>query len=334
MPRYAVFITAIVAVVATFQPASAQQPANQIPVVECCLELVLPVGARMVALGQANVARAGIDAVFVNPAALVDIEKTSLIINHSSVGDLESGTRNTRNAFSLVMRAHRPGTFGLTYQSIEYAPDISTDLAGNEIGQNSRFISIVILSFASQLPRGWAIGASYHMFNLGSTCVGICQVFFDDRTTHMADAGLRYAPPWMRNLVLGTSIVHFGQRQRVRNAPEIDVPPARIRAGAAYNVARYFTKDSTTTAWLHVDVVTRRERGAAAGINIGAEVGFDNIIFVRAGHASQADQTSLGGTAVGMGIKYQRFDINLAKSISTSQLFPSDPFYVSFGISF
>ena len=334
MPRHAVFLAAIAAVVATFQPAQAQQPDNAIPVVECCLEMVLPVGARMVALGQALAARPGIDAMFVNPAGLVEIQKTSLIVNHSSVGDLESGTRNTRNAFSLVVRARKPGTFGLTYQSVEYAPDLSTDLAGNEIGENSRFISIIIMSFATQLPRGWAVGASYHMFNLSSSCVGICQVFFDDRTTHMVDAGIRYSPPWMRNLVLGTSVVHFGQRKRVRNAPEINVPPARIRAGAAYNAARYFTEDSTTTAWLHVDVVTRREKGVAPGINIGAEVGFDNVIFLRAGHASQADQTSLGGTAVGMGFRYQRFDINVAKSISASPLFPSDPFYVTFGISF
>lgn len=296
--------------------------------------MVLPVGARTVAMGQATVARPGIDAVFINPAGLADVLKTSLIVNHTSVGDVDTGTKNDRNSFSLIVHSKAAGAFGLTYQSVEYAPDISTDLAGNAIGENSRFISIVIASFAADVAGGWGAGLSYRLFNLNSTCLGICQVSFDDRTTQMLDAGLRYAPPWLQRLYLGASIVHFGKKRRIRNAPEVDVTPARLRAGAAYDFAHMFTKDSTVAAWLHVDVVTRRLENTSPGINIGLELSLANSIFFRAGHAASAGQTSDGGFGLGLGLKYQRFEVNVAKTITPSKVFQSDPFYTSLGITF
>jgi hypothetical protein len=127
--------------------------------------------------------------------------------------------------------------------------------------------------------------------------------------------------------------MYAGQKLQIRNEPQADPTPARLRLGLAYDAGRLITRDSTVSVWLHLDAVQRLRDASAPGINAGIEVILDNAIYFRAGHASAAEGVSLGGNAVGLGLKYQRFDINVAKSVSTSPLFP-EPFYISFAVSF
>lgn len=313
--------------------SNAARAQDVVPSIECCGDILLPISARAVGLGQALVARAGNDGMFYNPATIADVRKTTFVVNHTSFGDPEETGTAQVNSFALLFRTKGTG-FGLTYQSIDYGTDVATDRENNVIGETSQLSSILIATFATPLALGWTGGVSYHMYNFAATCVGVaCESRKDGGTTHMLDAGVRWEPHFLKQLQVGASLMHFGPRLQVRNAEQADVTPARLRLGAAYNVVGLFTKDTATAAWVHVDVVQRVHDASTPGLNIGAEVSFDNVIFVRAGHAADANGASQGGTAVGIGMLYQRFDVSVAKSIG-SQVFTTEPFYVSFGVKF
>ena len=307
---------------------------STVPASECCGELLLPVSARAVGLGQALVARPGLDGVFFNPAGIADLRKTQFIVNHTTFGEPgETGTAQV-NAFGLLFRWGAAGVFGLTYQTIDYGTDVATDRENNVIGETSQLASMLIATYATPIALGWTGGLSYHMYNFAATCTGIaCESRKDGGTTHMLDLGTRYQPKFLTDLRFGASLMFFGPRLQVRNAAQADVSPARLRLGGAYNIAHLFTKDSTTAAWVHVDAVQRVHDAGAPGINVGAEVSFDNVIFLRAGHAANGDGASQGGSGVGLGLVYQRFEVNVAKSLG-NQIFTSEPFYVSFGVTF
>jgi len=109
-----------------------------------------------------------------------------------------------------------------------------------------------------------------------------------------------------------------------------------LSAGIAYDVGRLLRRDTTTAAWVHVDLVGRARELSTPAVNIGLEVILDNTIFLRVGHASAGDGITSGGTGIGVGLKFQRFDVGVAKTVTTSPVFENagEPFHVSFAVSF
>ena len=303
------------------------QSDDKVPASECCLETLFPVGARTVALGQALTARSGTDGMFINPASLAQLARTEFVVHRSTIGE------DPMTTMSLLVHSKVAGVFGLTYRFIDYGDFSATDESGNVIGTSSTTNQLLIASYATTFTKSWAGGLSYRLYNLNEQCQGNCGSESHSGTTTMLDVGVTYHPQWLQRLALGASLMHTGLKLQVKNAPQADVTPKRLRIGGAYDVGGLITKDSTTAVWLHVDLVQRLHDVSAPGINVGVEVILDNTIFFRAGHASEAEGTSFGGNAVGIGLKYQRFDVSVAKSVTSSGLF-QEPFYVSFGIGF
>ncbi|NIU74474.1 MAG: hypothetical protein GWN71_13080, partial [Gammaproteobacteria bacterium] len=83
MARRTLALTLATALLAT--PAAGQidptEPSG--PENECCLVLLIPVGARAVALGGALTSRSSADAVFRNPAGLAGLEQDAFFVHHS-----------------------------------------------------------------------------------------------------------------------------------------------------------------------------------------------------------------------------------------------------------
>ena len=304
--------------------AAAQE---KVPATECCLELLIPVGARTVGMGQAVTARPGADAPFVNPAALVDVTRTQLIFHRSTAADAKM------NTFELLIHSRVRGNFALSYTALEFPSETATNTGGEPTGTLDIFKQALIGSFATSIAGGWSAGVNYRLFHSGLTCSGDCGDAAKSGTTHMIDAGVRYTPAWIRHLVLGAALLQAGFPLQINNAAQADVTPARLRVGAAYDVSRLLTRDTTIAVWINADAVQRIRDPGAPALNAGLEVVLDNTIFLRAGHAAEAGGITNGGSGVGLGIKYQRFDVNVAKTVSTSTLF-EDPVYVSFGIAF
>lgn len=306
-------------------PAVAVAQEDAVPGVECCSDMLYPVGARAVSMGQAAAARPGTEAMFINPAGLTDVHATQLVAHRSTVAD---GSMNT---FSLLVRSRVGAVFGLTYTAFDYG-EIAQTAEGPQTGRIVLFNQVLVASFATTLAQRWSAGVNYRLYHLGVTCEPACEEETSG-TTSMLDAGVRYSPEWLNTLILGASLMHAGFPLQVNNAEQADFTPARLRIGAAYNASRIVTRDSSVAVWLHADVVQRVRDTGAVAVNFGAEVSLDNVIFFRAGHASTAEGITSGGNGAGIGVKYQRFDVSVAKSVGSSGLF-ADPVYVSFGISF
>ena len=313
------------AILFPFSPLAAQE--DPVPASECCLPLLLPIGARPVALGQAITARAGRDGVFINPAGLVAVNADEVIVHRSSMAEEAQLT-----TFGLIIHSAVAGVFAVTYRLIDFGETENTDDQGNPIGTSSFIDQVLIATYATRISRSWSAGLSYKLYDFRDQCEGVCGERFSG-TTHMLDGGLEFRPARLPHLILGGSIVHAGLALQVKNAAQADPTPARLRLGAAYEVGHHLQKDSTIQVWAHADIVSRIRDAGAPALNVGAEVILDQTIFLRAGHASASNGITSGGTGLGVGLRYQRFDIAVSKTFSTTAL-ESDPVQISFGVRF
>ena len=295
---------------------------------ECCKEMLIPIGARTIGLGQALTTRGGRESVFFNPAGLIDVADDEFVIHRSQAGSANLTT------FGVLVRSSVAGVFGVTYTFQDWGLDDHTDEFGNVLGRFGQIGQSLVASFATNFRGGWSAGVNYRLWDFRSTCEGFCGPDADFAgTTHMVDAGLRFRPA-LRSLMFGASLLHAGFPLQIVNKAQADVSPARLRLGAAYETARLFVKDTTVTAWVHVDAVQRvRDLGSWA-VNFGVEVGLDETIFLRAGHATEGDGVSSGGTGIGVGFKHRRFDVGASRTLSASPLFEAEPFHITFSMTF
>jgi hypothetical protein len=287
---------------------------------ECCLPLLFPLTARAVSLGQAVTARANPDGVFFNPASIIGKGEDHFQVHH------ESTFEGQNNAFSLLIDAGVAGAFGLTYVLIDQGEVEATDEFGNVIGAIALRSQQLLASYATNVSDGLRAGISYKLYNFSFDVSG---------TTHLIDLGVQYRPRRLPALELGASLVHYGLALQLVNAEQADPTPARVRIGAAYEVAHHFQPDSSLAIWLSADVVTRARAPGNPVASLGAEVAFEQTLFVRAGYAGSGDGLAKGGAGIGLGIRYQRFTVAVAKSFARSALeTEGDPFQVTFGITF
>lgn len=313
-----------------FLPSSVHaQEDDPVPATECCLTMLLPIGARTIGLGQAITARSGSDGAFVNPAALIEVERTQLVVHRSDIGEDKMTT------FSLLMHSKLGMRFGFTYQLLDFGETQALDPNGNPIGTITDIAQVVLGSFAATISDQLSAGINYRLYNFSESCTGsVCSGAEVGGTTHMVDVGMRYQPRFLPQLVIGASVMHAGFPLQVKNAAQSDVTPARLRLGGAYDAGRLITSDSTIAVWVHLDLVGKVRDFSTPAMNFGTEVVLDNTIYFRAGHASDGDGITSGGDAVGLGLKYQRFDVNVAKSVTASPVFGGEPFYISFAVTF
>lgn len=290
--------------------------------------MLLPVGARSVALGDAVTARPGQDAIFVNPAALAEFTSAQLSAHRSTLAD---ASRTTLGGLYVMKDI---GVFGLSYHLIDFGEQEATD-EGGATGRFGVIYQQLIASFATRVGIGWSAGVNYRLYDYRPSCSGFACTGLDEAgTTHMVDAGVTYEPSWLPSLRVGASMMHVGFPLQILNKAQADPTPARLRVGTAYEAGHHFTSDSLIAVWIHLDAVTRLRDPGSPAINFGIEVELDETIFFRAGHASAGDGITGGGTGIGLGLKYQRFEVSVAKTVSASPLFEGEPINVSFAVTF
>lgn len=310
--------------------AAAQRSGEGVQSTECCFPVLFPVSARTVSLGQALTTRGGADAMFFNPAGLVEVDDDYFYAHRSSFVDAQV------NTFSVLIHSRLAGVFGLTYRLIDFGEQDVTESPGAPTGTISIIDQVLIASFATTLRKSWSAGVSYKLYDFRSTCAGFCgpDAIFSG-TTHLLDFGTQFRPPRTTNLIIGAAIMHSGLSLQFKNAAQADPSPTRARLGASYEAGRHFVKDSTIQVWIYADAVTRLSDLGTPAINIGAEVGLNETIFLRAGNASSGDGIALGGAGLGVGLRYQRFNIDVAKTFTTALGGPEgEPVHISFGVRF
>jgi hypothetical protein len=293
---------------------------------ECCLQLLIPMGARALGMGQALAARPGADVAFVNPAALAIVTDTRFLVHTSET--VVARTTVLGAAFGMA----QVGTFAVSYRIIDYGDSDVTDQTGNVIGNLALFDQSLNAAFAAPIAAGLRAGLTYKLFQFKQECTGACGVGGFSATTHLVDAGVQYSPPRIPALEVGGSILHVGFPLQVVNAEQASSTPARVRLGAAYEVLHHWRPDSPFELRLALDVEDRAGGPGQVLVNVGAELSLEEDVRLWVGHAGGERLTS--GASLGVGINYDRFEFGAAKSFSNVAGGNAQPVHFSFVVHF
>jgi hypothetical protein len=316
-------VTAIVTLAVCTPELTAQSPIDRHSSSFCCQYLLYPIGARAVALGNALVARAHVDALYVNPAALAHPRRTEFRV-HSDRTDVNSTT-----TFGATLTLGPAGAAGIGYRLVDEGTIPAIDEFDNPTGSMSTYDQMVAVSYATPLGPHVDVGVTYMFYQWRSDCTGYCGPFEFGGSTSLVDVGLRVAPPWIPSLQLGIAGLHLGMPLQVHNAAQSDRTPSILRFGAAYELLHHLHADSTTQFLASVDIVRGIENSVEESVGFGIELVMDDCLFLRTGYSTTSGKGS--GGAVGVGMIWDRFEVSVGKSFSIN-LDGSEAFQVSFAI--
>jgi hypothetical protein len=307
-------------------PALAQD--DRVPAAECCLELLFPVGARAVALGQTLVAGGAGEGVYANPASLAWVTKGQFLVHRGTGADFET------TALSLLFAPRRVGTIGISYQLFDYGTQAATDINGIETGRLATREQTLTGSFGTELLRGLAAGVNFKVYQFRNDCSGVCGEFGKfTGTTYELDLGLQYHGRSARSLRAGVSLNNAGFSLQVINVDQDDPPPTRVRAGVSYEVLQHFRPDTTLALWVTAQADLKLRARTEVIPSVGVELSVGRAVFLMAGYRGGEGLNT--GLSVGVGFNYDRFEIAIAKAFASSTLDPEgEPLQITFGVGF
>lgn len=294
---------------------------------ECCVSLLRPTGARALSVGDAVTAKPTADALFANPSLLGPLIDDQFLVHNASTSIEDS------NTFTLLL-ATSVGSFALSYRLNDFGDSETTSETpgGPATGSIALSEHTLVATYGTRIGAGFSAGVSYKLFQFRLDCRGFCGTEPFAATTHMLDLGAHWAAPLVPGLELGASLVNVGFPLQVINEAQASPPPVRLRVGAAYEALQHTTLDSIARLWVSVDAVQNVASPGLPTLNVGAELSLDETLFVRGGYGGGSG--TAGGAGLGVGLRYDRFDLAVAKSFSSSPLETGDPFQVTFGIRF
>jgi hypothetical protein len=228
------------------------------------------------------------------------------------------------------------GVLGVSYEFLDEGGQDLTDAAGNVRGSLTVRSQVGIVSLATRLTDWLDAGVNFKLVQFKLSCRGQCDGVGVRATGWAMDFGVQSEPVGAIPLRLGVMLAHMGPAFQVVNAEQADPLPSRMRISAAYNFLTHFVDTDDINLWVRVEVEDRwRDLGDAPSYYIGTELaaGRGDVIYVRSGYV-QGEVGQADGVAIGMGLRYERFELGLAKSLAGSITGESEPVHVSFGILF
>jgi len=292
--------------------------------------LGMPVGARSIGMGGGTVAlTTDATAIFYNPGSISTLNMSQAVLAHTN---WLVGTKF--DWAGVVINLDGTNAVGVSFTQLNYGEDIvTTDLEQGGTGENWTASDMVIaLTYARNLTDRFAIGASAKY---------IQQKIWNSSASSMAiDVGLLYNTGF-NGLKIGMSISNFGSDMRMDGKdlykaidldPEIlgnnntlisklrtdDWPlPLLFRAGVSMDAVKTDNIRFTVAA----DALRPSDNGES--VNIGGELAFREMVFVRGGKRqlfldNGTEQYSLGAgiryelsavNAISVDYSYQQFDI-------------------------
>jgi len=313
----ALFVAAVTALVPG--AVAAQRP---IVVDDGVLDLVLPTGARAVALGQATMAVAGTtESVWWNPSGIARMRGTTAAIHHSqSIG-------GTADAVSVVANSRLLGSFGVSASLRDFGASTNSDPGGAEGGTILPRSLIYAASYAASVER-LNVGLSYKLVQWRVDCTGPCTGETGIMaSTSAVDAGAQYSLGPRIPITVGASVRNVGLRMQVNDGPQSDNLPSRFQAGLELRVPRIPDMVEGAEVRVSADMVSELSQ-LDPSPRVGAELAWQKKIHVRGGYASRAG--GFGGPSLGVGYETGNLAIDFARLFDeVSSLTGAEPTYLS-----
>ncbi len=322
------FALLLLATLAT--PLRGQDSGDDPSATEGALFLLLPVGARAVALGRAMTALPGTESAFWNPAGLAAVDRTRVVLVR---GDHAVGTST---AMSFLLARPGAGTLGVSYFLLDAGELEQRDEFGEFTGTITIRNHLGVLSAATRLLGALDAGVNFKVVQFRLSCRGLCPDAGTTATTYAIDAGLQLATSDDAPFRFGIMVAHVGPRLQVVNAEQADPLPSRVRAAVAYDIVRSMVEADDLRGWITVEVQDRLRDPGNPSLYVGSEfqAGGDDALFLRAGYVL-GDLDQEDGARVGLGLRYERFELGIAKSLAISTLTgETEPVHVTFSLLF
>lgn len=306
--------------------AAAPAPAQSAGVAEGGAFLLLPVGARATALGQAGAADAGTtEALFHNPAGLGAVKRGEAAIHHYTAffgqGD----------ALALAVPVNGMGAFGVAAYIVDYGDlEVTPPGGGGAIGRVSPRNLTLQLAFGTELVGGVAAGIQYKLVQFRVDCSGDCrQVPTAVGTTHAVDVGVQWAVSAAAPFVLGVAVRHLGFPLQVTNQAQADPLPTRLVVGVKWQVLRpppgVDALDFTVLADLQGSLAGD---GVDPATLVGVESGLRDLVRLRFGYAFVDSESN--GPSLGFGVRVGRLGVDLARTFyATDAVGETEPVHLS-----
>lgn len=295
--------------------------------------LLLPVGAQAVALGRTMTAVQGPESAFWNPAGLDGLDRSRVVLFR---GDQVAGTAT---AASLLFTGQDRGTIGASYLLLDVGELDQTDEFGNITGTITVRNHLGVLSGAATIFSRISVGVSFKLIQYRFSCRGDCQDAGTTATTYAFDVGAQGAP--IEGLRLGAMLAHVGPSLQVLNVEQADPLPARMRVAASYDVMHLLTDREDFSGWVGVEVQDRLRAPGRPSLYLGTEftAGRADALSLRAGYVFSDPLDRISGSdpedgaRVGLGVRYDRLDLSIAKSLVPSTVTgETEPVQVTFSI--
>lgn len=290
--------------------------------------LLLPVGGRATALGQAGAADGGsTEALFWNPAGLAVLERSEFAIHYAST----FASNNT--AITAFYANDRLGVIGFGAYIVDFGAQQVVPPGGGPIatGRISPKNIELLASYATDAAGPLAIGVTYKLIQFRQDCEGNCgtrQTVVG--TTQAVDMGIQASIGSTRELRIGVAVRHAGFKLQLQNREQADPLPTRLLVGASYKIPLPSSgAPQPLDARILVDLQNRWGEYTSPEARLGAELGYGDILRVRAGYAFLEGETR--GASVGFGITLDRVAIDFARVFFASGTF-DDPVYLSFRV--
>lgn len=306
---------------------SAQEIGDETGAGEGALFLLLPVGAHGVGVARAMTALPSEESAFWNPAGLAEQTGRRVLIYRGNqlAGDA--------TAINVLLPWKRAGTFGVSYLLLDIGDQVRRDEFGDRLGRISIRNHAGILSYAVSFPGRIHAGVNMKLVQFRIACRGQCPDLDTTSSAYALDVGIQAEPFSRIPLRLGWMIAHAGTEFQVINEQQSDPLPTRVRFAVAYDLLRRLEPEGVEL-WATLEAEDRARDPGSPSLYTGLNLSVAELFHVRTGYVGgKLDQTN--GAAVGLGLRFDRFDLNLAKSLTRSAVTgASEPLHVTFGVTF
>jgi hypothetical protein len=248
--------------------------------------LELPVSARVAALGESSVALHDLNssAVFTNPGALGFTSR-----QHSFSASYSPWFADIKNYASSYSYKSDLGVLAVGFVMVDYGSMPRTEIASgtqvyNVIGSFDASSIAVGLSYSKQLTDKFSFGVTLKYVQE--------KIDVYDATNVLFDGGVIYYTG-LQSLRIAASIQHFGVDSKFIN-DEFKMP-AMLRLGAAMEVLGSYESEYRLTVICEALHYTDNDER----VNLGAELGWKNLLVLRGGYKFFYDEESF---SFGVGI--------------------------------
>lgn len=271
-------------------------------------DLLLPVGARIMGMGQAAVATVmGSEALFWNPAG---VARGVRELSFGFVSNVPIPVSDLSADF--VFPVPRVITFALSLRYTNEGLQPSVDSLGNERGSFYPWSTTLTATFAAPFGDRLSVGVNLKAIGFGFSCTGVCDLPTATPLTGAIDAGAQYAVRKDSLVLLGVAVRNVGLPLQFNDAPQADRLPGRIDAGIA--VMPKLAQFPGARLMVAGDVVSRLNGEGGLGFRVGGELSWLNQYFGRVGYVVEGPNGS--GPSFGFGIARGRWRADFAQLVS------------------